>query len=210
MKRLLITFLVLIASVISVFAQNISEKELKFRSDFPWKYEVRVGYGGSPSLDISNYLSYCGPGCRVDPRMPEYTVDDLYRPRTTSEYVTGVFSAEFSIHYKRWFSLAFNLAANGIWSNVEDPVSGKIVEKGASFQLTPIARFYYLNKPVVRLYSGVGFGLYTGYYDGDYEFYPSFKLTPIGITLGRKVFFFAETSVGTASMGGNFGVGYRF
>ncbi len=213
MKKFLITFLVLTIGATSVFAQRLSRSERNFRSHSPWKYELRLGYGGFPSYDRSNFLSSRWTGYYFyEPAMPRgYNLDNLYGSRALSEYVTGVFSGEFSIHYKRWLSFAINLGVNGMWSNMKDPSNGQYVERGVSFNLTPMVRFYYLNKPLVRLYSGGGVGLYAGFYEGkEYVITPSFHITPIGVTVGRQVFFFAETALSTAAVGGNFGIGYRF
>lgn len=209
MKKLLLTFLVLTSGITSVFAQRLSKQERNFRSHSPWRYEVRIGYGGFPSLDRSNFLSSRWSWDSV-PYYYGYDLESLYRPRTVNEYVTGVFSGEFSIHYQRWLTFAINLGVNGIWSKKNDPASGYYVARGASFNLIPIARFYYLNMPLVRLYSGGGFGVYAGFFEDNYEFFPAFQITPIGITVGRTIFSFAEISIGTASMGANFGLGYRF
>jgi hypothetical protein len=74
----------------------------------------------------------------------------------------------------------------------------------------PHARFYWANAKNVRFYSGIGIGLGLGQYDKYFEVYPAFQLSPIGFTVGRKIFAFGETSLGTAYFGGKFGVGYRF
>ncbi len=213
MKKLLLTFLVLTLGATSVFAQRLSKSERNFRTHSPWRYEVRIGYGGFPSYDRSNFLSsHWGYYRYLEPaQVKGYDLESLYSSRTVSEYVTGVFSGEFSFHYKRWLTFALNIGVNGMWSNMNNPAHGYYVERGVGINITPMVRFQYLNRPLVRLYSGVGLGIYAGFYEGQEPVSsPSFHITPIGVSVGRQIFFFAETALSTAAMGGNFGVGYRF
>ena len=82
--------------------------------------------------------------------------------------------------------------------------------------LTPMltARFSWLNRKLVRLYSSVGAGLAVSLMDVSYREYPetylSLQVTPVGISVGKKLFGFFELGVGTIYVGGCFGLGYRF
>ena len=208
MKRILMIVTVLTFCT-SLNAQNLV-KEQVFCAKFPWKYELRIGYGGYPLMDSMQFLnpySYCE--CEA-PMFPE--LGNMYSPKIKNEYMTGILSAEFSIHFKRWFSLAFNLGVNGMWRTMSDPLDGgdTFAKRGASFNLIPTARFQYVNSKYVRMYTGFGLGLYVGCFDGEVLVTPAAQFTPLGISVGRKFFFFAESCIGTASMGGNFGVGCRF
>lgn len=208
MKRILMMIAAL-AFCASLNAQNYC-KEQKFRSKFPWKYEFRIGYGGFPLLDSEQFLNYYTCDCELAPMFPD--LGNMYSPKIKNEFVTGVLSAEFSIHYKRWFSLAFNLGVNGMWRTMTDPLDGgsTFVKRGASFNFMPTARFQYVNSRYVRMYTGIGVGVYVGFFDGKVAVTPAAQFTPLGISVGRKCFFFAESCVGTASMGGNAGIGWRF
>ena len=42
------------------------------------------------------------------------------------------------------------------------------------------------------------------------ETYLSLQVTPVGISVGKKLFGFFELGVGTIYVGGCFGLGYRF
>ena len=180
-----------------------------FREKFPFKYEVRLGYGGTPLYDSENFL--WGGYWDIMPYPADQTLSTLYGKQNGSEYVTGVISAEFSIHYKRWLSFAFYAGIDGIWGKTYNPAN-KLTSKrhGASLNLIPQVRFWWFTTPNVRMYSSVGVGIYVGAYDGNSYLTPAAQLTPIGITAGRKIFFFAEQTISTASMGGNIGIGYRF
>lgn len=213
MKRLLFSLLTLIVSL-SAFAQDMSnEREEKFREKFPYKYEVRLGWSGYPILEANNFpnrgRSYYED---IDIGYNKYALNDLYGTYQGAEYMTGLISGEFSIHFRRWFTLAVEAGFNGMWGYVYHKTDGSLARKtsGVSFTVLPHARFYWLNCKNIRFYSGVGLGVGLGQYDKDFAAYPAFQLSPVGFTAGREFFFFGETSLGTAYLGGKFGVGYRF
>lgn len=49
-----------------------------------------------------------------------------------------------------------------------------------------------------------------GQYNKYFAVYPSFQLSPVGFSVGKNIFAFGETSLGSAYFGGKFGIGYRF
>lgn len=215
MKRLLLTaFAALIA--LSASAENWREaRNRDFKEKFPYKYEVRLGWSGYPILDAANFPNGYSGHRDVDILIWNYhdgNIDALYGTAYGPEYMTGLISGEFSIHFKRWFTLAVEAGFNGIWGSVYDKYDGNRVEtnRGVTFTVMPHARFYWVNCRSFRMYSGIGLGVCLGGYDGDFAVYPAAQLSPVGFTAGRKIFVFAESSVGTTYMGGKFGIGYRF
>lgn len=185
-------------------------RDERFQRDFPYKYEVRIGWAGYPILDDSRFTS-----TYRDVYIPyeQYgDLDALYGTSKGNQYMTGLISAEFSVHFKRWFTLAVEAGVNGIWGSQYSRYDGSVVSRnhGAIFTLIPHARFYWLNRKNVRMYSGVGIGISAGKYVNKEEAYLTGQLNPVGITAGRKIFFFGETAIGSSYMGGKFGVGYRF
>ena len=189
-----------------------TNKEKRFRERFPYRYEVRFGYGASPVYDTDNFMRtsyFYKYDYDTGPYQP--SLDNLYKVQNGSGYVTGVFTGEFSIHYRRWFTLAFNLGVNGMWGSEYDPLTEMYTRKnGVSFNLMPVARFNWFTFSKVRMYSAVGAGIYAGFYNDEAVVTPAGMLVPVGITLGKKFFYFAETVISTAAMGGNMGIGYRF
>ena len=189
-------------------------RDARFKENFPFKYEVSLGWSGYPILD--DYMWGGGWGCQACQDMAALhqtnNLAHLYRTVNAGEYMTGLISGEFSVHFKRWFTLSVEAGVNGIWGSWINKLNGEVVKKrhGAVVSLIPDAQFNWLNRKNIRLYSSVGAGLSVGAYDGDVKAYPTGQLTPIGITAGRKIFFFAEQSIGSAYMGGKAGVGYRF
>ena len=211
MKRLLL-LICLLCSAASLSAQGTGPKEKNFSKRFPYRYELRLGYGATPMYDTDNFMR-TGYFYKYDYVTGPYepSLDNLYRVQEGSRYVSGVFTGEFSIHYRRWFTLAFSLGVNGMWGNEYDPLTEIYTRKsGVSFNLMPVARFNWFTFSKIRMYSAVGAGLYAGFYDDDAVVTPAGMLVPVGITLGKKFFFFAETVISTATMGGNMGIGYRF
>ena len=216
MKRIILSALAVLLAM-QAGAQDWRElRKQEFLDNFPYKYEVRLGWSGYPILEAANFPnSRGGLFTKYDLVAPYYnygSLDYIYGTYQGPEYMTGLISGEFSIHFRRWFTLAVEAGFNGMWGRVYDKYDGSFVRNtsGISFTLMPHARFYWANVKNVRFYSGIGLGLGLGQYDKYFEVYPSIQVSPIGFTAGRKIFAFGETSLGTAYFGGKFGVGYRF
>ena len=212
MKRFLVLICLLCVAGSLSAEGRMNRKEKIFRERFPYRYELRLGYGASPGYDTDNFMRtnyFYKYDYSTGPYRP--SLDNLYKVQEGAGYVSGVFTAEFSIHYRRWFTLAFNLGINGMWGDEYDPLTEIYTKKsGASFNFMPVARFNWFTFSKIRMYSAVGAGIYAGFYDDEAVVTPAGMLVPVGITLGKKFFFFAETVISTATMGGNMGVGYRF
>lgn len=212
-RCILSVFVALLAT--QAAAQDWRElRKQEFLDNFPYKYEVRLGWSGYPILEALNFPN--GGGLMkydmVPPYMQYSSLDNMYGTYQGPEYMTGLISGEFSIHFKRWFTLAIEAGFNGMWGRVYDKYDGSLARhtSGVSFTVIPHARFYWSNTKNVRFYSGFGLGLGLGQYDKYFEIYPAIQFSPIGFTVGRKIFAFGETSLGSAYFGGKFGVGYRF
>ena len=211
MHNMKLVFLIftMMAVVLSAHAHEGKIPHEQFTEQFPWKHEFRVGYGGCPYLDGYEYFTLYSNDCSgLDVTSLSY----LYGKRSGSEYCTGVFSMEYSLHLNRWFTLCAYVGINGMWAYSYDPYTRTETDRrnGVSFNIMPLARFHWANTELVRMYSAVGVGLYASVYDRGVLHYPAFQLTPVGISVGRRVMFYAEATFGTASLGGNFGIGYRF
>lgn len=174
------------------------------------KFEVRVGYSGFPIADIISYGLGNDGGIGIFHNGND--LEDMYAHAEGASYMTGNFNAEFSWHIKRWFTLAGGFYFNGMYGSMIDPATSEVIsrDKGVTFSFIPTARFYWLNSDKCRLYSSVGLGFMTGSYRKDRYTIPAFQFSPFGVTAGKKVFFFAEYSMGTTYFGGQIGLGYRF
>ena len=215
MKRLTFSILTLLISLQSGAQDWREMRRQEFSLNFPYKYEVRIGWSGYPILEAANFPNYGNLPFMDYDMIPYYkytSLESLYGTYQGREYMTGLISGEISIHFRKWFTLAVEAGINGMWGRVYDKYDGSFVRhtRGISLTVMPHARFYWANAKNVRFYSGIGIGLGLGQYDKYFEVYPAFQLSPIGFTVGRKIFAFGETSLGTAYFGGKFGVGYRF
>lgn len=222
MKRILILLISLLAAFPLCAQQTFSPDLMslsvaEFRrmkaeqlwQEFP-KFEVRVGYSGFPIADMISYG--WDSDWEIIPPNLRNELEDMYSPAEGASYMTGNFNAEFSWHIKRWFTLAGGLYFNGMYGSTIDPATAEVIsrDRGVTFSFIPTARFYWLNSEKCRLYSSVGLGFMAGGFRDDRYAIPAFQFSPFGVTAGRKVFFFAEYSMGTTYFGGQIGLGYRF
>lgn len=187
------------------------QREKSFWENWPYKFEVRAGWGGMSIMDDYNYLHddslIYGPGYdRPD------GLEGLYAPQKGNTYMTGQIFGEFSWHIKRRLSLAGGIYVNGMYGTYVDPDNGQVIRprRGVSVIMIPSVRLYWSNYEKVRFYSEFGLGVNVSAFDGEKNVIPAVHSTPVGMTAGRKVFFFAEYSVGTVCLGGKIGLGYRF
>ena len=212
MKRFLLLILALTAAYV---AQARGPLDDRFREIFPYKYEVRLGWGGYPENDEYTYMDryhFGGPVYDVSPSVNSPTLEQLYGNADGNAYMTGAITGEFSMHINRWFSFSAMASFNYMWGTVYSQMDGNVTQKkkGASFTVIPQARFYWSNKKYVRWYSAVGVGMQAGGYDRHVMYIPAGVFTPIGVTFGGKVFGYVEWSTSTAYSAGQFGIGYRF
>lgn len=218
MKRTILIVMAIVCTLTTGLPANAQTKrearDTRFKENFPYKYEITLGWGGYPILD--DYMWGNGWGCSACAEMADIyymgKLNHIYRTVNGGEYMTGLISGEFNIHYSRRFTLSLEAGINGIWGSKYNKLDGSLVDKmhGAAITLLPQTQLNWLNTKNVRLYSSLGLGLSLGGYDNEFLAYPAAQFTPIGITAGQKVFFFAEQSFGTAYFGGKLGVGYRF
>lgn len=197
--------------------ENMSTREFtkykfsKMWTDFP-KFEVRIGVAGYPIADDFRFNSGEHRVMWDATWSDVFDLDEIYAPQPGPTYMTGNFLAEFSWHAKTWFTLAGCIYANGIYGSVFDPYTGERISRnrGISLAILPVARFYWRNFERCRFYTSLGLGVSYASYKGDTSVIPTFQFAPIGITAGRKVFFFAEYNYGITTFGGQAGLGYRF
>ncbi|MBR5833215.1 MAG: hypothetical protein IKY48_01380 [Bacteroidales bacterium] len=197
MRRALILLSLLPALFIG--SQNLSAQD--------FRKEVTIGWAGNAFGDIDRLLPY-RDRMSDGGEMLDYIFSDYDGPT----YITGNIVAEINfIKKKRWtFSLAF--AADGLWKNKYDNVTGQKTGRVSGYSATvmPQVRFNWINREVMKLYSSVGLGLSVGSFAENSETWGCFQLGLLGIQVGRRFFVFGEAGCGMLYMGGKFGVGYRF
>lgn len=170
------------------------------------KYEFRLGWGGYPNMDYENFTVWPGFDYTDTP------IKDMFSDYDGNTYMTGNIMAAFDIRMKKWFTFSIGLAADGVWKNTYDIVTGNKVGRvsGYIFTVMPQAKFTWVNREMVRLYSSVGLGITAGEFDRVSDCFPAGQAVLLGISVGRRFVGFAELGSGTMYMGGMIGVGYRF
>lgn len=199
--------ILLIFTLLSCLVSKAEKKgESGNAQPLPFKYEVRVGYGGAPVTDIGRYSS--GHDYGIFFMIPD--LDRLYQPYHGDTYVTGNISAEFDFIFKKWFTLSLGLFSDCIWRDTYDGVTNlkKGRDVGVTMFFLPQARFTYVNRPKVTVYSSVGLG--AGFTSLDARPVFALQTVPVGVSFGRRIFGFAEFCLGSVTLGLNAGVGYRF
>ncbi len=139
---------------------------------------------------------------------------NMYRDSYGPVWSTGTFGGGFSVHFSRWFTLAIDAAVNLTWRNYHDSVTGTRTDTAVGFMVhvLPQARFYWLNRDAVRMYSSIGIGGMAGMdmYSKEFQIWPAGQVSPAGIEIGRSLFGFLEAGIGTMFAGAKAGIGYRF
>lgn len=127
----------------------------------------------------------------------------------------------YGLHYyhqiKPWLQVGGKISAEAFsYLNYTDTTLSVLAKKEnfIFLNITPSVRFTYLNRPWVRLYSGIdlGLGMILGRYQNSNNtnetssedtknnpFYPAVNITPIGISVGKGFFGMLETNIGTDS-----------
>lgn len=201
MKKVLFIIIAILAALPS-FAKKDAEVER-----LPFKYEVRLGWGGYPNTFI------VGPFSSYDIEIPRYpSISTMYNGYCGPTYMTGAIAAEFSFHLKKWCSVGGVFSYTGIYADRYDKFTSEKIsrENGASLLFMPQVRFSYLNKPSVKLYSSVGLGVGYSAFRTLSEAVPAMQLSLFGVSFGRKFFGFFELGIGYMYSGCMAGVGYRF
>lgn len=179
-----------------------------------FKHGVRVGVSGTPLLlglvtDVAGGMGF-GYGADV---WYHSDVSSLYRDYYGPLYTTGNVGAEFDWALKKWLTVSAGAYFTGFWASKYDGFTGNRMrdDSGVAVSLMGTVRFTYLNRKFVQMYSGLAAGAFIiGSNAGDMKGSLHFQLIPLGISVGNRVFGFAEIGVGTLYMGGNIGLGYRF
>lgn len=154
---------------------------------------------------------------------PQYSIDNVisqvYQPYEGAIWSTGNFGFDFGYSPKKWVTVTAGIYTNVYWVFTYDGLTNKKTDTsvGSLGHLLLGARFNYLTKDLFSLYGSLcaGGGVIKGRqakggkYDGI-KFFTSYQLSPIGFTVGRDFFGFAELTAGMLGVGGLFGVGYKF
>lgn len=201
MKRMIL----MAAMLFCVLVAGAQDKDGK---DVPYRYEVRLGWSGYPVGDDNQFVGVNNHGFYSY----DTSISDIFSDYDGPTYMTGNIVGEMNFHFKKWFTLSVEVAANRIWKHTyysqTDEPKGRV--RGYTATLMPQARFNWIRKDIVKVYSSVGLGVRAGKFDDRDDALIAAQLVPIGINVGGRVFGFAELGFGTLYVGGMFGIGYRF
>lgn len=209
MKKIIAITIILLCSLVAFAETQENRKENP--------HEIRIGiadcfyswfsyndffYGTIGSADLSKgYVDISGGN-----------YDYLY---------TGFLFAEYQYRVNKWFGIGANLTIFGTGNTeyyhekcqIEDYYTEKR-NHGAVIYLMPVARFTYLNKKNISLYSSLGFAPGIDIYENKCNFTWAVDFTYFGMSIGKGHWF------GDIELGGaiplfftkmiRVGVGYRF
>ena len=197
MKRCL-----LILAVLTMHLPLTAQNELNFNK-LGDRDEIRVGWAISPVYYQDNFYprNYYGG----------LSLGSVYHDISEGPYSTGVFSIEYCHFFQNWLSLCAELGFTPIWNEKTNAFGVKLPsDKGFMFHILPKVRFTYLRANMVSLYSDIGLGVGIGSNKGEMSLCALFHTTPIGITIGKRVYGFAEANLSMKNIGFTIGAGYRF
>lgn len=132
-----------------------------------------------------------------------------YSPRKTSGGITAAYY--YRATYALWVGVAFTYT--GLYGDIFDTRTGRKVSSNdmATISVAPALRLQWLNRPMVRCYSALAIGPAVDItaIDDRRETYLGLSGTIAGVSVGRRLYGFAEVGAG---MQGIFsaGIGYRF
>lgn len=215
MKRFNLLSIALLMAVVAS-AQSINEtKSLKLGpSGYEhYDHEIRLTVGASP-IDHLDY-GWAEWGYNDGLIHPEdFLYDGAYKN-----------SCGYALSYmyspRKWIAFGLYVGYTGWWQSQFSTTTNKLHSTNYEHHImfVPTVRFSYLNRRNVRLYSslGIGYGLCLERtkdsngaltYSDKRPFAPV-QFTPIGVSVGRRLFGFAEVTVGSmANL--SVGIGYKF
>ena len=203
MKRAMFLFIVFLASSLV----TAIGRERQTWNEQPYKYEVRLAYGGpSVASDYIPDMMYSGVSSGF--------LATLYSANDGPLYATGAITAEFGMTLRKWLTLSLTASATGLWMERYDSYSMDLIgrKNGLTFNLMPQIRLNWVSRPSFKMYSSLGLGMAVCAFAGQTVVSDAFMIVPLGMSIGRRFFFFWETGTGNYNSftGMNAGFGYRF
>lgn len=135
-------------------------------------------------------------------------LEGIYGERRGDIRKVPLVSVSYNHYHKKWFSFNTRISYVGQYQYIYSGADSHLdhLEVYPGLNLMEMARFTFLNKEKVRLYSAAGLGLTA--FRG--VLIPAIQFTFFGVSFGKKVFGFVETGGGTEYLGVHGGLGYRF
>lgn len=207
MKKILFLLLLLPAIPTALSAQE-EPAAVRRREPFVRQHELRLTAGAYPIIPSSHQFLWWG-----------YRDEMIFPPRNIHHnpvYTSGAWSLSYDYRFKKWFDLGLTLGYYGEYTDSYSNKDLSFVRHNRIHFVTvmPLLRFTWLNRKWVRMYTTIGLGATFGTgtdFDGEKfsEDTAAFQFTPIGISVGRSLFGFAEVGLGAQGVL-MMGVGYKF
>jgi len=211
MKKKSFTILIgLVVSIVSSYAQGqIMELDLQEEQNKAVTFVPRLSIGTVSDsylhrFNTDNYQSY----------QYDYPLAFYYGNIDTRLYYTGSFMASLDLILSKRCVVSLELGSAFLRQNVFISNNEYFHKRCAVVSFVPQFKFFYMTRPIVRLYGTVGIGV-TKYF-GSYitsslkKMEMAAQFTPFGIEIGRTFFGFAEIGAGNLFTGARAGIGYRF
>lgn len=189
---------------------NVSSR---LRDTIRWRDNLRIGIG-APSLLQMRFLE--GPDTRISDEQHAYnnTLSGKfasYRYYETPTYYVPPITIEYSHYIRKWFSLGGKATFSALYSRYKHIETDELLRTDGNYTVGLIvnARFDYLRRNSVQLYSSIGFGL-AARFAYDYGIVsPMYDMTLFGIMVGRSFYGYFEFGGGISGIA-RMGIGYRF
>ena len=168
-----------------------------------------------PFLEVKERLStYEYTLLKVTTLSPNSVRAQMYSANDGPLYATGAITAEFGMTLRKWLTLSLTASATGLWMERYDSYSMDLIGRrnGLTFNLMPQIRLNWVSRPSFKMYSSLGLGMAVCAFAGQTVVSDAFMIVPLGMSIGRRFFFFWETGTGNYNSftGMNAGFGYRF
>ncbi len=176
------------------------------------RHEVSLGIGFLPSRNIvSGYHYSFIPGNRMS-----YSLNSTYFDSMTNvvEIQNPYIGLNYFYNFNKYVALGGTFSYEGGSRSIYSHKDDSLMKRESKNILTAMANFRvsWLNRKYVRMYSLIGMG-FSFSAEGDFddsEHHYALQFSPLGISVGNKLYGFLEAGVGTSYLGCNFGIGYRF
>ncbi|MEI7500821.1 MAG: hypothetical protein WCK84_10285 [Bacteroidota bacterium] len=184
------TFL-LIALALLVVSNSINAQEIK-----QGKNEIRLGYGALTAPEMANSLMGIWPAIGIT------IFKDTIKDYTCSFY--GDLNIEYHRHLKPWIAVGAGVSVNPISTFIRTTKGGELTWNYYLITVMPRVDFYYLNKGIFTMYSGIQAGASlilwqdrqgsTVYTDSGIS--AAFHVNAFGIRIGKEMGAFMEWGFG--------------
>ena len=186
------------------------ETTKKSIQEIRFKHDVRLTYGAIGFIS-GWYLDMMDFGCGCD-MPPSFTSQvTTLREKQSPTYVAATFGLSYSQQLKPWLAVGCKTTFATSVQRVYDTYTNEKLYNNNIYNVAALAdaRFSYLRRDKVELYSSVAIGLMAHVERANGGLTPMFDVALFGISVGRSFYGFAEIGAG---IGGSarVGLGYRF